>query len=119
MRQDTSHEVSLPSTVPSLATDETALFATTETYGILDTGATKSVIDSALIPDLLKGLHPDVRRCVFRCKCAVTVRFGNQGTLDSQSALVIPIPWFENRNCTWSNSLVVVQYANANSEGPG
>ena len=63
-----------------LVRDELALFATHGTYGILDTGATKSVVGSALVPDLLRQLHPKVREQVKRCQCSVTVRFGNQGT---------------------------------------
>ncbi|CAL1136285.1 unnamed protein product [Cladocopium goreaui] len=68
-----------------------ALFATHGSFGILDTGATKSVIGSALVPELLRSLHPKVRNKVQRCKCSVTFRFGNQGLLDSNHAIVIPI----------------------------
>jgi len=85
------HAVRAPFPVSELANAELALFAASETLGILDTGATKSVIGSDHIPDLLKGLNPDIRKRVFRCKCAVTFRFGNQGTLDSHDALVVPI----------------------------
>ena len=74
-----------------LAHDEMALFATHGSFGILDTGATKSVIGSALVPELLRSLHPKVRDKVQRCKCRVTFRFGNQGLLDSNHAIVIPI----------------------------
>ena len=74
-----------------LAHDEMALFATYGSFGILDTGATKSVIGSALVPDLLRSLHPKVRNKVQRCKCSVTFRFGNQGLLDSNHAIVLPI----------------------------
>ena len=74
-----------------LANDEMALFATHGSFGILDTGATKSVIGSALVPELLRSLHPKVRGKVQRCKCNVTFRFGNQGLLDSNHAIVIPI----------------------------
>ncbi|CAL1160047.1 unnamed protein product [Cladocopium goreaui] len=68
-----------------------ALFATYGSFGILDTGATKSVIGSALVPDLLRSLHPKVRNKVQRCKCSVTFRLGNQGLLDSNHAIVLPI----------------------------
>ena len=74
-----------------LVRDELALFATHGTNGILDTGATKSVVGSALVPDLLRQLHPKVREQVKRCQCSVTFRFGNQGTLESEHAIVIPI----------------------------
>ena len=72
-------------------TPELVNFAPHGTFGILDSGATKSVVGSALLPALLEGLHPDVRQRARRCSCNITFRFGNQGTLDSQHALVIPI----------------------------
>eukprot|EP00435_Cladocopium_sp_Y103_P014769 s1455_g3.t1 len=84
-------DVRVPAPVSMLAHDELAMFSSHETFGILDTGATKSVIGSDLIPDLIKGLNPKIRQRLSRCKCSVTFRFGNQGTLDSNSALVIPI----------------------------
>eukprot|EP00435_Cladocopium_sp_Y103_P070766 s168_g36.t1 len=80
-----------PEPVSELAKAEHAMFASHETFGILDTGATKSVIGSELIPDLIKGLNPSIRRRLTRCQCSVTFRFGNQGTLDSTTALVLPI----------------------------
>ncbi len=60
-------------------------------HGILDTGATKTVIGSDLVKDLLNSLDPVVRKKVSRCPCQVTFRFGNLSTLQSQQALVIPI----------------------------
>ena len=77
--------------VQELATDELAFFATHGSHGIIDTGATKSVIGSDLLPDFLKSLNPDIRDRVHRCKCSITFRFGNQGMLDSTQAIVIPI----------------------------
>ena len=49
--------------------------------GVLDSGATKTVIGSQLVGDLIKALHPDVKNKVFRSKCDVTFRFGNLNTL--------------------------------------
>ena len=70
---------------------ELAFFATHGTCGILDTGATKSVIGSKLLPALFESLPKGIRQQLFRTKCDITFRFGNQGTLDSQQALVIPL----------------------------
>ena len=70
---------------------ETALFATHRTLGVLDTGATKTVIGSDFVADLLDHLSPDSRRQVKRCRCSITFRFGNQATLESTQALVVPI----------------------------
>lgn len=60
-------------------------------FGILDTGATKTVIGSHWIKDLLNSLNPKVRKKVGRCGCNITFRFGNLSTLESQQALVIPL----------------------------
>ena len=49
------------------------------------------MIGSELIPDLIQGLYPEIRQRLFGCKCSVTSKFGNQGTLDSNTALVIPL----------------------------
>ena len=86
-----AHAVREPVPVSGFTHDEPVMFSSHETFGILDTGATKSVIGSDLIPDLMQGLNPKIRQRLFRCKCSVTFRFGNQGTLDSKTALVIPI----------------------------
>lgn len=60
-------------------------------FGILDTGATKTVMGSNLIKPLLNSLHEDVRKQVRRSNCQLTFCFGNLQTLDSTQALVIPI----------------------------
>eukprot|EP00435_Cladocopium_sp_Y103_P049233 s274_g14.t1 len=70
---------------------EMILFTTHGTKGILDTGATKSVIGSKLLPAFIESLPAEVRKQLFRTKCEITFRFGNAGTLDSQQALVIPL----------------------------
>ena len=68
-----------------------AFFTSQGTSGILDTGATKSVVGSNLVSSLLESLDPQVRKQIFRTSCNITFRFGNQGTLDSNQALVIPL----------------------------
>ena len=75
---------------PSSCTAE-ALFSTHDTWGIIDTGATKTVIDSSHVADLLKNLDPSIKNQVKRCKCEVIFRFGNQGTLKSEHAIMIPM----------------------------
>ena len=60
-------------------------------FGILDTGATKTVIGSQLIKGLMNSLDPEIRNKVGRYSCNITFRFGNLSTLDSQHALVIPV----------------------------
>ena len=67
------------------------MFATYSCMGVVDLGATKTVIGSNLVKDLLDGLTPAARQSVRRCPCPITFRFGNQGTLKSEHALAIPI----------------------------
>ena len=67
------------------------LFATHGTWGVLDLGASKTVIGSNHVAELIDGLDDDVKKQVTRVKCQVTFKFGNEGTLQSEHALVIPI----------------------------
>ena len=66
-------------------------FSTRDALGIVDTGATKTVIGGGFVANLLAALKPEVRKQVQRCRCSVVFRFGNPGTLESQRALVVPI----------------------------
>ena len=67
------------------------LFATHGTFGVVDSGATKTVIGSSFVAELLQGLVPEVRKHVSRCSCNITFRFGNHGTLTSKHALIVPV----------------------------
>lgn len=58
---------------------------------VVDLGATKTVIGSDHVSELLANLSPDIRKQVKRCACQVVFRFGNQGALQSNRALVLPI----------------------------
>ena len=66
-------------------------FATYGSMGVLDLGASKTVIGSDFVPDLIDSLCPANRQQLTRGECKVTFRFGNQGTLQSQQAIIIPI----------------------------
>ena len=55
----------------------------------------KTVIGSDNLPSLIQGLIPEVRKKLERCKCQVTFRFGNHGTLQSQHALIVPFQGFK------------------------
>ena len=61
---------------------DVALFTTHGKYGILDTGAT------------MESFLSDIQKQLRRTQCEITFRFGNQGTLDSQHALVVPFQSF-------------------------
>lgn len=66
-------------------------FASHDTWGIRDTGATKTVMGSNHVLSLLQHVHPSVRNQIKRCTCDVVFRFGNQGTLKSEHAMVVPV----------------------------
>ena len=70
------------------------LFATHSTFGVLDLGATKTVIGSNLVASLLSGLDESIKQHVTRIQCEITFKFGNEGTLQSQHAMVVPIGQF-------------------------
>ena len=86
------HPVQLNSPeTPSITVEDPICFATHGTCGVLDLGASKTVIGSELVPELVKGLQECIPGQVQRCPCRITFRFGNQGTLTSQQAIVVPI----------------------------
>ena len=69
----------------------TACFASHGSHGILDLGASKTVIGSQHLGELIRSLDPDIRRQLSRCPCNIVFKFGNQSTLTSSEALVVPI----------------------------
>ncbi len=71
-------------------------FASTGTTGVVDLGASQSVIGNQQIPDLLKQLPSEVRQQIRRTNCSLTFRFGNHQTLESHHALLFPLlgKWF-------------------------
>ena len=71
--------------------EATICFATHGSHGILDLGASKTVIGSNHVAELIQSLDVAVRQKLSRCTCNITFRFGNQGTLHSSQALVIPV----------------------------
>ena len=68
---------------------ETAMVVTEGTEGVLDTGASRTVIGSDKVEAMLEGLDPECRRKVRKVKSG-TFRFGNNGTLMSEHALLLP-----------------------------
>ena len=77
--------------LPEFAESWVATAYSIQAKGVLDSGATKTVIGSRLVDSLLKALDPEVRKQVTRSPCQVTFRFGNLSTLDAHHALVIPV----------------------------
>ena len=58
--------------------------------GIIDTGASKTVIGQKKIDALIRSLPSEVRAKLYWGKSSTTFRFGNNGTLASLGALYIP-----------------------------
>eukprot|EP00435_Cladocopium_sp_Y103_P042514 s2392_g11.t1 len=68
-----------------------ANFVTTGTTGIVDLGASQTVIGDKQVPELLQSLPNDIRKRVQRTTCNLTFRFGNQQTLSCKHALLLPL----------------------------
>ena len=67
------------------------LFASHGTKGVVDLGASQSVMGSRQVSEFLDGLPKLVRQRVRKCACRMVFRFGNQSTLTSHTALMVPI----------------------------
>ena len=86
------NDAPVESPVPATATAEAeTCFATHDTWGIVDTGATKTVMGSCHVKEFLEGLTPEVKKQVRRSSSNVVFRFGNQGTLKASHAMVVPV----------------------------
>ncbi len=68
-----------------------SLFASEGTHGVVDLGASQTVIGSSQVPDLLKLIPKSVRDVVKQVPCHLTFRFGNHQTLVSKYALLMPL----------------------------
>ena len=65
---------------------------TTGAEGVLDTGASRTVVGECRIKELLSGLPAECRKQARKIQSGVTFRFGNSGTLTSKFALILPAP---------------------------
>ena len=91
VRRTSNTEDPGPAHVNHSENSQCILFATHGTWGVLDLGASKTVIGSNHVAELIDGLDDVIKKQVTRVKCHVTFKFGNEGTLQSEHALVIPI----------------------------
>eukprot|EP00435_Cladocopium_sp_Y103_P007736 s2683_g2.t1 len=93
-----SHEVKVPSSDPNVPReiDGHCLFCSTGTIGVVDLGASQSVIGSDQLKELLEQLPPHIHRQVKRQPVDLTFRFGNHQTLQSKVAVHFPLQqqWF-------------------------
>lgn len=67
------------------------MFASHGSFGVVDLGASKTVIGSNHLDELIQSFDVSTRDQLQRCPCKMQFRFGNQGILSSQQALVVPI----------------------------
>ena len=68
-----------------------SLFASSGSIGVVDLGASQTVIGSQQVPELLSQLPDWVRKQVKRVPCRLIFRFGNHQTLVSRHALLLPL----------------------------
>ena len=88
---DPSVVVNAEPTHPELPKSMEANFVTTGTMGIVDLGASQTVIGDKQVPELLQLLPSNVRDRIQRTSCNLTFRFGNQQTLACKHALLLPL----------------------------
>lgn len=74
-----------------LSGDHHVHFASHGTLGIVDLGASQSVMGFQQKDELLRQLPSDFRQQVFESPVAMSFRFGNNGTVACDHALMIPI----------------------------
>ena len=85
---------------PSCPTDASAechsLFCSAGTTGVVDLGASQSVIGSDQLKELLEQLQPGIRSQLKRQEVDLIFRFGNHQTLQSKVAIHFPLhgQWF-------------------------
>ena len=75
---------------PSPIIPEAILVATVGTEGVLDTGASRTVLGDQRVREVISGLAAECRGRVRKIASDVTFRFGNSGTLTSKFALLLP-----------------------------
>lgn len=66
-------------------------FASFSSYGVVDLGASKTVIGSQCLKDLINALPKNIVQKCYRTPCVINFRFGNQGMLTSDWAFVVPL----------------------------
>ena len=75
-------------------TPEQALFATSLTLGILDLGASQTVMGQHQLPEFLSHLPPQVRSLVHEKPVDMSFRFGNNSVVPCKRAIFVPIDKF-------------------------
>ena len=91
-RQEARHPEStvLESNGTKALNPDVVLVTTSGAEGVLDTGASRTVIGENRVQSLLSGIPSECRQKVRKAKSDVTFRFGNSGVLTAKHALLLP-----------------------------
>ena len=84
------HVASENSLFPKLS-EETVHFASHGTHGIVDLGASMSVIGEQQFLDLCRELHKYVKKSMQEASCSVSFRFGNDSTVVGRRSVFFPV----------------------------
>lgn len=77
--------------MPGPNIEDQVCFAPSGTSGVVDLGASQTVIGREQLKELLSQLPEDVRKQTVRTACNLVFRFGNHQTLESRTAVLIPL----------------------------
>eukprot|EP00435_Cladocopium_sp_Y103_P035554 s274_g9.t1 len=75
------------------------MFVSHGPFGIVDLGASQTVIGQQQIPELLNHLPEDIRSQVKRVPCSTVFRFGNSSTVPCHEALLVPLMKWHVKIC--------------------
>ena len=78
---------------------ETTLFVSHGPYGIVDLGASQTVIGEQQVAELLENLPSDIRARVREVPCQTVFRFGNSSTVMCIRALLVPLAKWDVKIC--------------------
>ena len=90
----TSFRTAVNNDAKPVKTDETVMFATSQAVGILDLGASQTVMGRHQVAEFLEELPPNVRRQVYEQPVEMTFRFGNNSVVPCDRAMFVPIDQF-------------------------
>ena len=91
IRAEGSERETLSPGISNAAEESQVFFASTGTTGVVDLGASQTVIGHELLKELLEQLPEEVRKQVRKTTCNLLFRFGNHQTLESRTAVLIPM----------------------------
>ena len=103
-----SESVNQPRSLPSVppekcqfqkGSENHAMFVSHGPFGIMDLGASQTVIGRQQVPELLKHLPVAVAAQVQKVPCQTIFRFGNSSTVSCREALLIPLNQWNVKIC--------------------